>query len=327
MFLGILIGDALGMPVETFTAEKIAKQYGRVSEYLVPDGHKWFNGHKAGTYTDDTQLTLAVAEALIDAGFDMESQTRHHVAALKETDSGWGNTTRNAIRRLANGANWQNSGLGGNGQGTGNGVAMKIAPVGALLAKTPIIDQSEDSNKTYFVADFILQLNSMTHRTSLSSSAALAQAAAIAYCFRLQDFTAFHVDTFFKEVISASLVGESAFPETLTDNLTERLKYLEQRWPLSQAEAIEEFGGGSCYCFHSIPFTFSFFINQPYSVTSLYDVINAGGDTDSNGSMVGALLGALHGKSIFPQRLIDGVLDRDKVLDVAGRFAEKFGFV
>lgn len=50
-FLGTAIGDSLGMPVETFSAERIAKDYGRVTEYLVPDGHKWFDGRKAGTWT------------------------------------------------------------------------------------------------------------------------------------------------------------------------------------------------------------------------------------------------------------------------------------
>ena len=87
---------------------------------------------------------------------------------------------------------------------------------------------------------------------------------------------------------------------------------------------IEEFGGGSCYCYNSVPFTYGFFLQNPHSVESLYDVINAGGDTDSNGSMLGALLGALHGTSIFPQHLIDGLVEREKVLEVAQRFAEKF---
>jgi len=328
MFLGVLIGDCLGMPVETFTAEKIASVYGRVTDYLVPDGHKWFDGHKAGTYTDDTQLTLAVAEALIDGGFDMESQVRHHVSSLKETTAGWGNTTRNAVRSLANGATWKTSGMGGNGTGTGNGVAMKIAPLGALLAKCPIIDQAEETGEIYSVTDFILELNAMTHKTSLSASAALAQAAAVAYCINLKDFTAFNPDSFLEAVSCYSSIGRKHFPETLgADDLTARLEELNRRWPLTTAEAIQEFGGGSCYCYHSIPFSLSFFVNQPYSITSLYDVISAGGDTDSNGSIVGALLGALHGTSIFPQKLIDGALDRVKVLDVSDRFAKKFGFI
>ena len=63
MFLGIAIGDALGMPVETMTLEKIAKKFGRVNRYIRPDGHKWYNGQPAGTWTDDTQLSLAIAES------------------------------------------------------------------------------------------------------------------------------------------------------------------------------------------------------------------------------------------------------------------------
>jgi len=43
-FLGAGIGDALGMPVETFSADRIAKDYGRVTEYRVPSGLKWCDG-------------------------------------------------------------------------------------------------------------------------------------------------------------------------------------------------------------------------------------------------------------------------------------------
>ncbi len=190
----------------------------------------------------------------------------------------------------------------------------------------PIIDQAEDGT-IYSVTDFILQVNAMTHRTSLSASAALAQAAAIAYCISLPSFAAFKVESFLDTVVCYSSIGLGHFPETLTDDLTKRFQFLENNWPLTQREAVEEFGGGSCYCYHSVPFTLSFFVNQPFGISSLHDVISAGGDTDSNGSMVGALLGALHGKSIFSDHLIEGALAHKQVLEVAGKFAEKFGFV
>jgi ADP-ribosylglycohydrolase len=52
--------------------------------------------------------------------------------------------------------------------------------------------------------------------------------------------------------------------------------------------------------------------------------VSAGGDADSNGSMLAGLLGALHGASIFPDHLVDGLKNKDEVLEIADQFYEKF---
>lgn len=315
MFLGIYIGDALGMPVETWTPAKIAATYGRVTDYLVPDGHKWFNGHKAGTYTDDTQLSMAVAEAIMEEPLSMDAQVKWHVAAFQETTAGWGNTTRDSIRRLANGAHWASS---GSDKGVGNGVAMKIAPMGVCLWNAQL-----DPKKLSAIIEQIVKINLMTHRTSVSTSAALAHAFAIYYCCLLDDATKFDASTFQKMVLKASELGRQQFPETLTDDITARFETLFEA-PHDAEKLIADFGGGSSYCYNSVPFSYGFFLQNPHSIECLFDVVNAGGDTDSNGSIVGALLGALNGTHIFPQHLIDGLVEREKVLEVADRFAEKF---
>jgi ADP-ribosylglycohydrolase len=59
-------------------------------------------------------------------------------------------------------------------------------------------------------------------------------------------------------------------------------------------------------------------------VESLFDVVSAGHDADTNGSMIGALLGALHGTAIFPPHLVDGLRDRKAVIEVADQLFEKF---
>ncbi|MBI2633668.1 MAG: ADP-ribosylglycohydrolase family protein [Parcubacteria group bacterium] len=53
-------------------------------------------------------------------------------------------------------------------------------------------------------------------------------------------------------------------------------------------------------------------------------MVNAGGDTDTNGSIVGSLLGALKGVSVFPKHLIDGLWQKEKILDTANRFCDTF---
>src|ERR1700693_5122563 len=61
--LGLAIGDALGYPVEFMNRDEIAKAYG-------PAGITGFVGdqwHQVGNYSDDTQMTIAVAKALLAA--------------------------------------------------------------------------------------------------------------------------------------------------------------------------------------------------------------------------------------------------------------------
>ncbi|MFM9597288.1 ADP-ribosylglycohydrolase family protein, partial [Streptomyces scabiei] len=91
-----------------------------------------------------------------------------------------------------------------------------------------------------------------------------------------------------------------------------RMKYLHKYKEYTTERIITAFKG-SCYCYDSVPFTYMFFTRSPMTLETLFETVSAGGDADSNGSMVGNLLGALHGSSIFPQHLIDGLKDREKL--------------
>jgi ADP-ribosyl-[dinitrogen reductase] hydrolase len=58
---GVAIGDALGAPLEFMSQEQIEKKHGRVTEMI---GGGWLDV-EPGEITDDTQMTLAVAEGII----------------------------------------------------------------------------------------------------------------------------------------------------------------------------------------------------------------------------------------------------------------------
>lgn len=59
---GFAIGDAMGAATEFMSASQIKLKYGQVTEIL---GGGWLN-LKAGSVTDDTQMTLCVAEAMME---------------------------------------------------------------------------------------------------------------------------------------------------------------------------------------------------------------------------------------------------------------------
>lgn len=61
--LGVAIGDALGAPLEFMSAQSIQRKYGTVREMI---GGGWLDV-EPGEVTDDTQMTLAVAEGIIES--------------------------------------------------------------------------------------------------------------------------------------------------------------------------------------------------------------------------------------------------------------------
>lgn len=63
---GVAVGDALGGPVEFMSAEEIVRRYVCVSDMI---GGGWL-GLAPGEITDDTQMTLCVAEGIVEAPDD-----------------------------------------------------------------------------------------------------------------------------------------------------------------------------------------------------------------------------------------------------------------
>ena len=318
LFLGIAIGDAFGMPNETLTFEDICKR-GPLITYVRPDGHKWFDGREAGTWTDDTQLTLAVAESLTSCKkLDSDDMARRHIESVKnDGDLGFGGTTRKAIKRLETGIHWSQSGKSDNPKhGTGNGVAMKVSPIGALRS-SPFWKEQWIEWRAECVNN-ITQLALMTHYRRMAIDSALAQVFAVNLCLNGK----FTVKRFLEEVIYWS--NFVLYEET--PRLSDRFEMLAKIGPESMTteQIIKVFDGGTSYVCNSLPFSYAFFLRNPYSIETLYDVANAGGDTDTNASIVGGLLGALNGASIFPQHLIDGLWQKERILATADKFYETF---
>src|SRR5687768_2712184 len=63
ILFGLALGDALGAPTEFLKLPQIKQQYGPRGIQAPPNPAR---------YTDDTQMTLALAEGLLDAGVDAE---------------------------------------------------------------------------------------------------------------------------------------------------------------------------------------------------------------------------------------------------------------
>lgn len=318
MFLGIAVGDALGKPVEMWKIDKIAKVHGRVTKYHSCDGHKFFDGHEVGTITDDTILSMAVAKALIEGGEDMEVHAKYHALALDHAMGGWGNTTKEALRKLKNGVSWSESGKNeGKMRGTGNGVAMKVLPYAAYCV----------ANKVDIHTKFLEDLALMTHYTDMgiASGAAMVRAGEMALEWSA-DFIVQNRAAVASNIVNSALWGEvvSDKANVVEEKLSDDLATLYHNVMMTPEEIVKTFGAGSCYIKHSIPFTLAFWLRNPGSIETVYDLASAGGDTDSNCSMGAGLVGAVSGERIFPAELTDNLKVKDEILDLADRFCDRF---
>ena len=350
MLVGGAIGDAWGKPVETWTPEKILEVHPEgVDCYKPPIGHKWFKEeeHPPGTTTDDTQLTVAVMRGIV-AGIDeaierdnyniiQECIGTEHVKALKTSDAGWGNTTREAVRKICNGCPWYKAGAELNFGGTGNGVPMRVSPFGALLASPK--GQRLPTNFNHQM----VRHAAMTHATDMAAFSGVIHANVIHQLLT----QGFDQDAFF-DLVSDRLWELSEDKNKLDpgfysvedlrhiecekeDNLEHRMLWLFQRrteLPQMDRDVLRErFGKGSCYVLDSLPFSYAFFLKNPLTPQAIRDVIEAGGDTDTNGKIVGEMIGAVHGIEKFQseewQWTVDGLVGVDGLLELADEFCDK----
>lgn len=140
-YLGLAVGDALGAPVEFLTAREIAAQGG----HHEMTGGGWLK-LKPGQITDDTEMSLCLGRAWLQAGgWDKKIAAEHFVKWLKSHPIDIGNTCRRGIQRYL---------LDGTTEGKlsdadgGNGAAMRIAPLtiatfgNAALLQKALIEQA-----------------------------------------------------------------------------------------------------------------------------------------------------------------------------------------
>lgn len=346
MLVGGAIGDALGLPVETWTPQRIFEVHpGGVKRYVEAKEHKWYDPQKTppGSWSDDSQLTIATLEAIIDSIPECRSQinlipiighaAKRYVEAMNVTTDGWGVTTKEAVRRLSNGVSPLESGKTNEpNRGTGNGTLMKVSPMSALFASGMLweVEASWDW------IEAVIALSAMTHYTRLAAEASLIHAHVMSYCFM------HHQDLNLKYIVDTGSKYTHEWLKGRSDHLTDTGYYIKDRmdtlkdfWESGglQKATIEEirfqFGGGSCYVYDSLPFAYAFFLRNHNSMQAIIDVVEAGGDTDTNAKLVGEMLGAVHGLSFFqtPENrwAIEGLCNYRTFIDLADRFCDALG--
>lgn len=309
--IGCGIGDALGMPVEGFKKGTIQRKVGKITDFISSIS-KYTRGLEKGEYTDDTILTLAIAESIAEKKcLDFNHIIKKQIKAYEEyklpegkTKGGFGGSTIKAFEKIKSGISPLESGVE---SGLGNGVCMKISPIGLYM------DTDQESN--YKILEIIRLIGESTHKDKRAVAAGMVQADAI-FNLLQNDLTK---EEFVDYLICSSETYEQPFnkkflPEKGT--LLDRLKWVQESKDTTEEKAYEKLGN-ACSAIESYPFTI--FMFQKYwdkPLEGLIETVNWGGDCDTTGAMYGALAGAKNGM-IFPDKWVKNLQNSDKLKEAA----------
>ena len=288
--LGTAAGDALGMPVEGWQHKDIIFKYG-ILENMVEAGAG------RGTYTDDTEMMIALAESLIRKGkVDKNDLARSFLDNFHEW-RGYGPGMRRVLDLLRKGANMDEAALtvfpGGS---YGNGSVMRVAPIGLFYWDEPDL-----------LRQAAYEQSRVTHYHPLACEGAYLQARAIGMVIeKRQEIYNFDALEVLSKLFDSVSKDARVFYRALKD-----VKMLLKKFP-DENEVIRVLGNDATVL-HSWPTALYSFLSHSGSFEdALVYAVNLGGDSDTIGAMTGALAGAFHGASSIPERWVNALEDGEK---------------
>ncbi len=294
--LGTACGDILGAGVEGWSAREIRETHGELRDFA--DSARGY-----GCYTDDTQMTLALATSLVERGrLDAENVSAKY-AEFYEPWRGYGGAAHRVMQALQYGADYRGTGRLQFPDGSfGNGGAMRIAPVGLVYRHAPpdVLHAA--------VADAIL----CTHVHPEGVDGAFIQAKAVAAAAKVSpaQFDPLQLITELQDacrttIMLAKLEKVSRGLNNGEDDVT----------------VIASTGNGIRASEAVAAAIWAFLRYGGAPEECIIRAVGFGGDTDTIGAMAGALVGALHGASWIPARWYNnsenGEHGRDEIESVA----------
>jgi ADP-ribosylglycohydrolase len=342
--VGGAIGDAMGRPNEGRPTEVARERKVRAFQ----PWHGWNRGPK-GTITDDTQMTMWVAEAILEAAEEQrrggaEAQARKDAGVqgsigetgnpgrgdegavglrdqlvdpddlaqrfTRERIRGIGRATREFVRNYKDlGKPWHEAGV----PSAGNGTAMRAAPVGLVHLGDPY--------RIY--RDSLLQ-SVVSHRDSMAIAAASCQAYAVARAAAAPPGSlaplANRLDLCADLALLLDGLETPGYPlngSTGAPSLHGRIGVELPQFLTTRETPFATWHNGA-YVLGSFPCALWCFLASPEDFEqTLFTAVDAGHDADTVAAMACTLSGAYHGYARLPQRLLSDLEYHDRLLELA----------
>lgn len=298
---GVAVGDAMGMPSEMWTRQKIADYFGKIEGFLPGSMENAISGGlEAGEVTDDTVVTILMAQVIIESrGIIDPSKLALSITKWAETNdknkSVIGPSTKQALDRIASGDSIEEAGK----FGVTNGASMRIAPVGII----------SDYKKTERFMNNVTLACMPTHNTSIAISGASAIAAAVSYGISGGK----DLDELIKVAKTASDLGMQIGNSISSPSVSRRIDLgmslvKEGKSENAVLHRLYDVLGTSIATAESVPAALAlvYYAKADPMKVALY-AANLGGDTDTIGSMACAICGAIKGIDAFPAQIVEQV--------------------
>ena len=281
--LGGALGDAWGGPWEG--------KPGRVA-FQIPS---------RSSVSDDTQLTLATCESIIENGGIHVERLASHFATWFAAGriTGMGASTLKAMRDLVAGVHWAIAGSRGE-YSAGNGAAMRIAPLAFVLDPTSPADRK-----------VIRDVCRVTHHNDEAYVGALSVVIAIRLIL---------TGSWSKDKSLLGAVAESIPASAVRDRIEEIVPLKIHPWDVASRF------GASGYVVDTVPLALysAQFIGEKPLPTVIAQAIEAGGDTDTIASITGQIAGTFAGVPADFSEHFSRIIDGDEIIKVAEAFAGAF---
>lgn len=299
---GLALGDALGMPTQEMSPEQIRAVYGRITGLVDGDASQpYAPGMPAGSVTDDTEQALLVASLLIRGRGSSSGRVALNAVEFAHALLAWedsmiergsldllGPSTKAALERVRAGEDPLTVG----GEGTTNGAAMRVTPIGIAVS-------TEDPEA---FAEAVWSSCRVTHATRQGFQSAALVAAAVSMGIDAARSPSPDLRSLLWKAVTYvdSLPERGAWtPDPDVVAATRRAMQLAINPASSSLECLVEQVGTSVASAHAIPMAFALLARDP-SPQALLDAANIGGDTDTIGAIAGAILGAALGVQVLP---------------------------
>ncbi len=306
--LGLAIGDAIGYPCEFRSRSTILSTFpphgvrGPVAaQDAIWPRPPYIVGteHPPGTYTDDTQMSIAVARGLLEAKAgdldgSMEAIAQHFISwsRSEKNNRSPGATCMTGCKSLAEGVHWTRAGVT---DSKGCGSAMRVAPIGLLYC------QQEETLLEMARASSVLTHG---HDAAIEGAAA----AALLVSGALQGMSPKEL----YELVAKHCTGRSADFDRAWAALPAHMKLdpaeALREGAIGEAWVAEEAVTSALYCYWRSPDDFS---------QVILTAANTDGDSDSIACIAGGIAGAALGVAAIPQEWLDVLEDAAELRELA----------
>lgn len=277
---GLAVGDALGATVEFMDKKEIQACYGVLRDIV---GGGWLN-LRPGEWTDDTEMTLAVAEGIIK---DPEEPVRH----IGEAFLRWratnppdiGSTVRAVFHPYDRVKDWHRAAE------QIHVYRGKTAGNGALMRTLPLAFAYQDAVDLYIRC---MEVARMTHWDPEAGLTCYLYCLTTQSCLKGLEFIEAYNNALamLQKVVPPGEIGETA--KRLADRLAKVTSWPEQ--------ALRPTG----YTVDTLACALWCAANSQSFEQAVVKAVNLGGDADTVGAVTGGLAGIMYGYGAIPVRWI-----------------------